>query len=160
MSPALGALPTGSPVNTGNVWSKTGAAGGGSPYVNNTIGPHTLGDGNNWYMFISGLVPGAPYLRVMTEIIWTSPDQVWSAVDWGIKISPADLNGQSEFHSYCVMHSDQSWQHSRCVGTFYVNPNGTYTIDQYFFGSTNHNQYYYTGPEYQQLHAIALGMGR
>ena len=156
----LGARPNTGVIHTGDGWSAQGWGSGEVGYTN---------------MVAPGLIPGAPggggfgltlyghaeqaiALCMATNIVRCA-DPIWANFIWGMKLYPADLNGQSESHCYFPVHSHQSWQMSRVMHAFHIGA-GAYTLYQYFFGSTNHQQIIYTGPEYQQLHVAVTSVGR
>ena len=107
------------------------------------------------------VTPSVPaYWLVTGEMLCWSPDAIWSRGDYGIRISPADLDGRTlGSQCICPVHSSVHWKRYRICTLFRLAANTAYTasLTWEYSGGYNH-QFSYHG-QWHQITGMLLGEG-
>jgi hypothetical protein len=88
---------------------------------------------------------------VRSEMIYRILDSAWYYFAWGIRCTPADVNGISEEMSHGRLHAIPSWQHYACDAVYRLAANTTYTAAVYFAYRQGGTIYAYYGPNYMYI---------
>jgi hypothetical protein len=156
---ALGAWPNTEPLPTGKALKAQGVGGGAEFTYNNTVPARALNRGDGGALSHTFTVVRPVIAHMVAETIWRSPDAAWTGADWGIRISPADLDGLSEIHAFVQVYSIINYQFSQASGSFRLAP-GTYTATVMWFSSPyGQNQVNYADGDYQKFHIYTAGEG-
>lgn len=97
----------------------------------------------------TGTRPG--WWVVRSEMIFRILDAAWYYFAWGIRCSPADLDGIADQSSHGRLHSAISWQHYACDAVYRLAANTTYTANPYFAYRQGGTIYAYYGPNYMYI---------
>lgn len=136
-------------------------AGGNSPNYNNlqnASAPLVLSNGTV-NMELKWEAPTNCLLRVDAHTLWDSPDQIISAITWGVRLTPSDADGRSLLaHGQPV---DPAWGPSggTLTANFKLAAGTVYTLALVFVESRNHNQFHSRAPEDLWLEGTLTGFG-
>jgi hypothetical protein len=102
-------------------------------------------------MSVSVTVAHNAWWHLTANLLWSSPDAVWTRADWYIGVSPADALGVTQSYGLCRMHSAMGWVQSTATGLYRLSA-GTYTA-KLFWGASPYgfNQDVYHGSVWTRL---------
>jgi hypothetical protein len=164
MSPTnLGDLPSNLPVPNQRVQIKRGAA-VGTVVVNNTLPQGTkMTDGAGGNMEINYTPRYECRWLVRANAAWHGVNGGWQRCDYGIGISPADLDGISvPAHAtpmYLYDNTTVEWRTWGATFMFRLAAGITYTAYMCFWYSSGYNQRYLCNPGYHRIIGVVLGEG-
>jgi hypothetical protein len=127
---------------------------------NNTVSVRPIEDGNGQPMRIA-LTPSRPGMwLIRAEMIWNTPDAIWSYFHWGVRLVPTDALGFGDDRNHHCMHSALGWT-EQVINTAYQLAAGTaYYAEMYWPNSSmGYNQAYWAGPDYHYIMGEFVGEG-
>ena len=156
----FGALPTDQPVPVAHA-ARSFAWVGNQNRVNNLWAVGTpLPNGVGGFYQLSVTPPRRCYWVVGVEMLWTSPDIIWSNVAVGVRLNPADLDGVViGNYLYAACHGSLPWRTYQSSYPYRLEGGVTYTATLTFEGSSNNNQDYYYHPNHQMMTGVLVGEG-
>jgi len=160
----LGALPLNQPAPLGQGQVKMGVTDGQTNY-NNTVAAVSIKDaptGSN-PIAISITPQYDCWWRVTANNIWYSPDSgVWCRADWGIDLSPVDLDGYYRcYATMCLAGPATQWNHGHCTAVYHLKGGTLYTATMMWISSPNgYNQAIWNGGGYTGLSGHTFSEGR
>jgi len=161
MSPTnFGDLLPNVPMPNGAAQVKRGVADSYTNYTSGNAAGTVFPDGSGGLMQIS-VTPSMPcYWLTQGEMLWWSPDAIWSRGDYGLRLSPADLDGRSaQARTIAPVHASVPWRrYSGCM-MWRLAANTAYTCSLTWEYSGGYNHQFSTAPVWHVLHGLLLAEG-
>jgi hypothetical protein len=160
----LGNLPLNLPAPLGQGQVKPGVTDGATNFTNAvaavSIKDSTGGAGNP--IAISVTPRYDCYWRVTANNIWYSPDAVWTRADWGIDLSPADMDGYIRCYGMmCLAGASTQWNHGHLTAIYHLRGGTLYTATMMWIASpSGYNQQIWNGGGYTSMSGHTLAEGR
>jgi hypothetical protein len=156
----LGDLPTNLPYPNGSAQVKRGAVDSYTDYTTGIAYGTVFHDGAGGQMRIS-VTPLYPAFWLTTaEMLWWSPDVAWSRGDFGIRLSPADLDGRGPTamaRTAVAVHHDVPWRRYSGSMMWRLAAGITYTASMTWELSSGFRQEFSTAPLWHQLTGLLVG---
>ena len=158
----LGDLSSGQPIPNGAVQVKRGVVDSYTNYTTGVAYGTVFPDGAGGLMQLR-VTPTMPcYWLTSGGMLWWSPDAVWSRGDWGIRLSPADLDGRgAAAMARCAfaVNSAVPWRNYSMSMLWRLNAGITYTASMTWEYSVGYNQQFSTSPLWHQFTGLLLAEG-
>ncbi len=160
MSPTnFGDLLSNVPIPNGACQFKRGAADSYTNYTSNNAAGTVFPDGSGGLMQIS-VTPTMPaYWLVTGDMIWWSPDAIWSRGDYGLRISPLDLDGRRGMQFICPVHSSVAWKRYSGSMMYRLAANTAYTASMTWEYSAGYNHQFSTSPLWHGITGMLIAEG-
>jgi hypothetical protein len=161
MSPTnFGDLATNKPFPNGAMQVKRGVKDTYTNYTSavaaGTVFPDGGGTGGLMQLTVTPIVPC--FWLTTAESLWWSPDAIWSRGDFGLRLSPADLDGRSAMARCAVaVNSAVPWRRYATSMMWRLSANIVYTVSMTWEYSSGYNQQFSTSPLWYQIYGLLLG---
>lgn len=160
MSPTnFGDLLSNTPIPNGACQVKRGVVDSYNNYTSGNAAGTVFHDGSSGSMQISVTPTRAAYWLVTGEMIWWSPDAIWSRGDYGLRLSPVDLDGRRGIQIICPVHSSVPWKRYSGSMMYRLAANTAYTASLTWEYSAGYNHQWSSAPVWHKIMGMLIAEG-